>query len=118
MPEIHQNGQVQFYNIRYAEKINFKRAAMKPAKPADNLKGKSPERQPQELIIRLARAKVKSKVSPRQYQMYDLIENKRWDVTEIEKYFSVSQVDVRKIKDRIVALIEKEIKLQEVNSVQ
>jgi len=73
----------------------------------------SPE--PQELLLRLARRKVKTQVSAQQYQLYDLIEIKHWTLADIAKNLCVSDAVIRRAQHLVGTMIQKEIKILEEN---
>jgi len=68
------------------------------------------EKEWQNALLQIATEKVKKRVNPRQFQMFDLLVSKEWPSADVQKMMGVSESAVRKAKDRIIDLIEKEVK--------
>ena len=68
-----------------------------------------------ENLVKAALEKVKAKVSPKQYQVFDLYVTKNWAVEKVEKALGVSASQVYLAKHRISALIKEEIQGIETN---
>ena len=77
-----------------------------PAKPLEALWDK----EWQANLIEAAIRKVKLKVDPRHYQVFDLYVSKKWPVTKIAEAFGVTEGQVYLIKHRIAKQIAHEIK--------
>ena len=58
-------------------------------------------------------AKVKQRVSPEQYQMFDLCVYKQWPVKRIAKQLGVSRGSVYLARHRITSLLKQEVKAME-----
>jgi RNA polymerase sigma-70 factor (ECF subfamily) len=59
-------------------------------------------------------ARVKSQVSPKQYQIFDCYVIKQWDAGEVQKKLNVSMAQVYLAKHRVGAVLKRELaKLEE-----
>ena len=64
-------------------------------------------------LLEVAIEKVKQKVKPKQYQIFDLYVVKKWPVQKITRTLGVSLGQVYLAKHRVAALLKKEIKTLE-----
>lgn len=69
----------------------------------------------QENLMKTAMERVKAKISPKQYQVFDLYVTKNWPVEKVEKALGVSSSQVYLAKHRISALLKEEILSMETN---
>ncbi len=60
-------------------------------------------------LSRVALERVKNKVSPKQYQIFDAYVLKDWDATRVKKQLGVSMAQVYLAKHRVGGLVKKEI---------
>ena len=60
-------------------------------------------------LSRVALERVKNKVSPKQYQIFDAYVLKDWDATKVRKQLGVSMAQVYLAKHRVGGLVKKEI---------
>src|SRR5262249_15859434 len=73
------------------------------------------EEQWQENQLRAATEKVKTQVSPRQFQMFELYVLREWPVTKVAATLGVNAVQVYLAKHRVSRLLKKEIRMLEAN---
>jgi RNA polymerase sigma-70 factor (ECF subfamily) len=66
-------------------------------------------------LLQMAIERVKKRVNPRQFQMFDLYVNKEWSLTEIQQTTGASESAIRKAKERIMDAIQEEVKFLEKN---
>ena len=66
-------------------------------------------------LLQIAIERVKKRVNPRQFQMFDLYVNKEWSLTEIQQTTGASESAIRKAKERIMDAIQEEVKFLEKN---
>jgi len=64
-------------------------------------------------VVTAAIAKVKKRVSPEQYQMFDLCVYKQWPVKRIAKQLGVSRGSVYLARHRITGMLKQEVKAME-----
>jgi len=64
-------------------------------------------------LVTAAIAKVKQRVSPEQYQMFDLCVYKQWPVKRIAKQLGVSRGSVYLARHRITGMLKQEVKAME-----
>lgn len=67
----------------------------------------------QEHVLERALARVKSQVSPRHYQIFDLCAMKRWPLQKVAQHLNVSLAQVYLARHRVGALVKRQIKLIE-----
>lgn len=67
----------------------------------------------QENLAQAALERVKRRVNPKQYQLFDLYVRKNWSVEEITKTMDVTVHQVYTAKSRISALLKKEVQILE-----
>ena len=60
-------------------------------------------------ITEIALRRVRDKVSPKQYQIYDCYVLKDWDVARVSEHIGVSAAQIYVAKHRVGALVKKEI---------
>lgn len=78
------------------------------ADPKDGL-GKIWDEEWSENLTRVARERVKEKVSPKQFQIFDCYVIKEWAVAKVREELGVSMAQVYLAKHRVGALMKKEI---------
>jgi len=71
------------------------------------------EKQWEEHLLTAAIGKVKRRVKPEQYQMFDLCVFKQWPIKKIASQLGVSQGRVYLARHRIAAMLKQEVKLLE-----
>jgi RNA polymerase sigma-70 factor (ECF subfamily) len=71
------------------------------------------EKQWEEHLLAAAIGKVKRRVKPEQYQMFDLCVFKQWPIKKIASQLGVSQGRVYLARHRIAAMLKQEVKLLE-----
>jgi RNA polymerase sigma-70 factor (ECF subfamily) len=69
----------------------------------------------QKNLLRAATEKVKNKISPKQFQMFELYVLREWPVQKVAATLGVSAAQVYLAKHRIAGLLKKEVKRLERN---
>ena len=74
------------------------------------------EREWQENLLAAAMARVKRKVAPRHFQIFDCSVRKQWSAQKIATTFGISAGQVYLVRHRVAALLKKEVKALEKGS--